>query len=280
MKTIAVTGASGKLGVWVVNELLAQGYSVIALDNKKSDKLRCRQITVDLSNLGQVIGGINGAEAIVHLAAIPSPGQFSNEFTFSNNVLSTYNVFEAASVLGIQKVVFGSSESSYGFCWAPKKFDPHYVPVDEAHPQLPQECYGLSKVVNEQTGETFNRRTGMQVAAMRYSLIATPDELKSFTARIDQPLNYKHILWSYVDIRDAVSATIAALKTDGYGAVSLNITSSDTLSDWDTERLLNEFYPEVRDRRRSFEGREALVSNEAACRLLNWKPIYSWKDSQ
>ncbi|WP_308635848.1 NAD-dependent epimerase/dehydratase family protein [Paenibacillus silvisoli] len=280
MKTIAVTGASGKLGGWVVGELLNQGYTVIALDNRRSDKLRCRQITVDLGNLGQVIGGVNGADAIIHLAAIPAPGSFPNEFVFSNNVQSTYNVLEAASVLGIRKVVHGSSESSYGFAWAPRKFDPDYFPVDEAHPQLPQECYGLSKIVNEQTGDMFHRRTGMEVAAMRYSLIATPDELRAFGERIRKPESFKKILWSYVDIRDAVSATLSALTTDGYGSVSLNITSSDTLSDWETERLLREFYPEVRDLRRSFAGREAIVSNEAACRVLNWKPEYSWQDSQ
>ncbi|WP_116189514.1 NAD-dependent epimerase/dehydratase family protein [Paenibacillus taihuensis] len=278
MKTIAVTGASGKLGSRVVEELQRQGYQVVALDNRRSDKLRCKQITVDLSQLGQVISGVNGAEGIIHLAAIPSPTGFAYEHIFANNVNSTYNVLEAASILGIKKAVIGSSESSYGFCWAPTAFDPHYLPVDEAHPQIPQECYGLSKVVNEQTAETFNRRNGMQVSSMRYSTILTSDELKSIRQSFAEPERFKRTLWSYIHVDDAVSATVAALVADGLGAVSLGITSSDTLSDWETERLLEAFYPDVRDRRKRFEGREAIVSNALAQRLLNWSPTRSWEN--
>lgn len=278
MKMIAVTGASGKLGSRVVEELQRQGCQVVALDSRRSDKLRCRQITVDLSQLGQVISGIHGADAIIHLGAIPSPTGYTFEHIFANNVTSTYNVLEAASILGIKKTVIGSSESSYGFCWAPTAFDPHYVPVDEAHPQIPQECYGLSKVVNEQTAEMFNRRDGMQVASMRYSTILTSEELRSIRQSFSEPERFKRTLWSYIHVDDAVSATVAALSAEGLGAVSLGITSSDTLSDWETERLLDAYYPEVRDRRKRFEGREAIVSNALAQRLLHWSPTRSWAD--
>ncbi|AZN42894.1 NAD-dependent epimerase/dehydratase family protein [Paenibacillus albus] len=280
MKTIAVTGASGRVGVRVAQELQQQGYEVIALDTRRSDKLRCKQVTVNLSDLGQVISGIHGADAIVHLGAIPSPTGYTYEHIFANNVNSTYNVLEAASILGIQKAVIASSESSYGFCWAPTPFDPHYLPVDEAHPQIPQECYGLSKIVNEQTAEMFHRRNGMQVVAMRYSMVTTDEDLKWHRQTFADPSRYKNILWSYIHVDDAVSATIAALTADGLGYVSLGITSSDTLSDWETERLLAEFYPEVRELRKRFEGREALVSNELAGRLLNWHPVRSWADEE
>lgn len=275
MQTIAVTGGSGKLGVWVIEELLAQGFNVISLDEKRSDKLRCKQIKVDLTDLGQVIGGIHGADAIVHLAAIPAPLGFTNDYIFANNAMSTFHVLEAASMLGIAKVVIGSSESSYGFCWAPKPFPPNYVPVDESHPQLPQECYGLSKVVGEQTGEMFNRRSGIQVMALRFSMIVTPQEYGRL--KVSEPERFKRNLWSYIDIRDATEACMASLRSDAGGYHALNITSDDTLSDWSTERLLARFYPEITDLRVSFKGREAIVSNERAKSLLNWKPKFSWE---
>ena len=69
------------------------------------------------------------------------------------NVLSTYNVLEACAVLNINKVVVASSESSYGICFASDFFAPKYLPIDEAHPQLPEDSYGLSKVVNEVTAD-------------------------------------------------------------------------------------------------------------------------------
>ncbi|MEK8130016.1 NAD(P)-dependent oxidoreductase [Paenibacillus filicis] len=279
MRTVAVTGASGKLGTEVVKGLLDQGYQVIALDERRSDQLRCKQIRVNLNDFGQVVAGLAGADAVIHLAAIPAPIDYTNSYIFSNNVLSTYHVLEAASVLGIGKVVTGSSESSYGFCWAPSPFDPHYVPVDEEHPQLPQECYGLSKVVNELTASMFHRRTGMQVMSLRFSLILAPQQYAAFEKDIRNPERHKRILWSYIDIRDAVRACIASLGDLEVRSADLNITSRDTLSDLDTEELLDRYYPEVKDRRRRFTGREAIVSTERAQRVLSWRAEHSWSDT-
>ncbi|WP_274648598.1 NAD-dependent epimerase/dehydratase family protein [Paenibacillus humicola] len=274
MQTIAVTGGSGKLGVRVVEELLNQGFRVVSLDERRSDKLNCRQIQTDLSDFGQVVSGLQGAGAVLHLAAIPAPLGYTNTHIFANNVLSTYHILEAASLLGIPKVAACSSESAYGFAWASKPFAPQYVPVDEAHPLLPQECYGLSKQAGELAGAMFHRRTGMQVIALRYSMIVAPHEYEKHA--VTDPERYTRILWSYIDIRDAAQAGIAALRFDGGGFHALNITSDDTLSDWPTERLLDRFFPELKDRRVSFEGREAVVSNNLAKQVLNWSPAYSW----
>jgi nucleoside-diphosphate-sugar epimerase len=275
MQTIAVTGGSGKLGVWVVEELIRQGYRVVSLDEKRSDQLKCKQIKVNLSDFGQVIGAMHGADAVVHLAAIPAPLGYTNDYIFANNVRSTFHVLEAASMLGIGKVVTGSSESAYGFCWAPKPFSPSYAPVDEEHPALPQECYGLSKIVGEQTGEMFHRRSGMQIFSLRFSLILTPKEYS--LSSITRPESFKRILWSYIDVRDAVQACMASLRSDAGGHRVLNITSDDTLSDRPTERLLADFYPDITDIRRKFVGREALVSNELAKSILQWTPERSWE---
>ncbi|MBB6675630.1 NAD-dependent epimerase/dehydratase family protein [Cohnella nanjingensis] len=274
MKTIAVTGGSGKLGRQVVAALLDRQYQVVSLDQRRAD-LPCRQLQVDLSDFGQVAGALQDADAVVHLAAIPSPNGFPYAAIFANNALSTYHILEAASQLGIRKVVSGSSESSYGFAWSPAPLSPDYFPIDEEHPQRPAECYGLSKVVNELTGEMFHRRTGMQVVSMRYSTIMTQQEF----ARMDavNPNRYEKSMWSYIDIRDAARATVAALEAEGLGAVSLNVTSDDTLSELDTEDLLRICYPDVQARKTRLTGRTAVVSNRLAKEKLGWQPLYSWK---
>lgn len=278
MKTIAVTGSSGKLGSKVVEKLISEGYEIIGLDERRSDMLSITQFQVDLTNMGEVVGALKGADAIIHLAAIPSPRNYTNDRVFSNNVLSTYYILEAASLLNISKVILASSESSYGFAWAPQPFEPLYFPVDEEHPQLPQESYGLSKIVNEETAAMFQRRTGIQVIGMRFSMIVTPEEYRKREEAIRDPELHKNILWSYIDIRDAVNACLAGIRTPVNEYVSVNITSSDTFSDWSTDQLLSKFYPEVERRREKFHEREALVSNELACRILNWRPEHSWVD--
>ncbi|MFC5530551.1 NAD-dependent epimerase/dehydratase family protein [Cohnella yongneupensis] len=275
MKTIAVTGGSGKLGVWVIEELQRQGYTVISLDEKRSDRLSCKQVKVELSNLGHVVSGIQGAEGVVHLAAIPAPIIYTHDYIFDNNVMATYNVLEAAALLGIKKVVIGSSESAYGFAWSPKPFAPNYLPVDEDHPLLPHECYGLSKIVGEQTGAMFHRRTGMQVMALRYSTIYTPNDYAGLS--LADAGRYKKTMWSYIDIRDAATATLASLESDAGGFHALNITADDTLSDWESARLAEQYYPETTERRGALEGRTAVVSNARAKALLGWEPKYSWQ---
>ncbi|CAM3272212.1 NAD(P)-dependent oxidoreductase [Paenibacillus lupini] len=277
MKTIVVTGGSGKLGTALIKELLQEGYTVTSLDTQRSNELKCRQIKVDLNDFGQVVSALHGADAVIHLAAIPAPLGHTYPYIFANNVVSSYHILEAASLLGIRKVVVGSSESSYGFAWAPTPFSPDYLPVDEEHPQQPQECYGLSKVVNELTASMFDRRNGMQIISLRFSMITKPEDYKHLSIR--KPEAFKNIFWSYIDIRDAVSACIASLKVEDRGAICLNITSSDTLSDLSTELLIKQFYPDVKDLRDAFPERTALVSNMEAQRVLDWKPQHSWADT-
>jgi nucleoside-diphosphate-sugar epimerase len=278
MKTIAVTGGGGKLGSQVIGKLLEQDYDVVSLDNHLSDRIRCKQIKVELNDFGQVVGALAGVDAIIHLAAIPAPVYHTPSYIYANNTVAGYHVLEAASLLGIRKVVMGSSESSYGFAWAPKPFSPDYFPLDEYHPQLPQECYGLSKVVNELTAEMFYRKNGMQVTSLRFSMITGPGDYRHFA--IADADTFKHILWSYIDIRDAVDACLAAMHSEHSGAIHLNITANDVLSDRKTEELLKTFYPDVEDLRTPFPDKKAIVSNALAQKILSWSPKHSWADTE
>ena len=275
--TVAVTGARGKLGSRLVRDLIEKGCNVVAIDQNPMDVPDCKRLQVNLSRFGEVVSALAGADAVMHMAAIPAPRGFTNEAIFANNALSTYHVMEAASLLGIKNVVSASSESSYGYAWADRPYRHHYLPVDENHPQLPQECYGLSKVVNEATGAMFHRRNGMEVASMRFSMIVTPDAYGQMKDRIHNPNTYKHILWSYIDVRDAVSACIAAMERENEEHECFNITADDTLCAWESKRLIETYYAGISDLRDRFEGRKALVSNEKAKRALGWRPIHSWE---
>jgi nucleoside-diphosphate-sugar epimerase len=103
-KKVIVTGGSGKAGRACVNDLIAHGYQVFNVDNVLPAKEVCPFIMADLSDFGQTLDALSSVDtsgktalqvfnAIVHLAAIPAPRRFSDAVTFSNNILSTYNVF-------------------------------------------------------------------------------------------------------------------------------------------------------------------------------------------
>ncbi|HAG58243.1 MAG TPA: UDP-glucose 4-epimerase, partial [Arthrobacter bacterium] len=128
---IAVTGGSGKLGRHVVRRLTEEGHQVMNLDRtgERSPGLAI----VDLRNYGQVLDVLfsldsrhSGFDAVVHLGAVPAPGLMPDAATFENNMLSTYNVFQACRRAGIKKVVYASSETVLGL---PFDVDPPYIPV-------------------------------------------------------------------------------------------------------------------------------------------------------
>lgn len=278
-KRIIVTGGSGKAGHWIVKHLLEQGYEVVNVDCRNPQVEQCRTIVADLTQLGQVVtafspycGGDRGPFAgVIHMAAIPRPFQSPNDEVFRVNALATYNVLEACAVLNIRKAVVASSESSYGICFATDFFEPRYLPVDEAHPQLPEDSYGLSKIVNEVTAAAFHRRTGMQVISFRLGNILSPEDHEKIRARFDHPEDRLRILWSYIDARDVAIACRLAIERDGLGCEPVILAADDTSSNMPSQELIRRFLPGVKEFKKPITGRETLMSNVRAKELLGWK---------
>jgi nucleoside-diphosphate-sugar epimerase len=279
MKRIAVTGGSGKLGRCVTMDLMAHGYDVTVVDGKAPEGHGVTFINAQLTDAGEAYGALKGTDAVIHLAAIPSLTTFTHGKIFANNVMSTYNVLEAAESLGMRKAVIGSSESSYGFFWAKHPFVPNYFPVDEQHPQIPQETYGLSKVLNEMTAAMFFRSSGMQIVPLRFSTIFSEQEWPGIVRdMLADPAYSTRNLYSHIDVRDAAAACRVALEADVSIPQGLNVTSDVTLSDVKTPELINRYFSTVTDIRQDLSGHSALVSNRLARETLGWAPVHSWRE--
>ena len=102
MTQIVVTGGSGKAGRAVVRDLVEHGYDVVNVDVVPAEPRDAPFLRADLTDLGETIEALRGADAVVHLAAIPAPRIRTVERTFEINILSTYNVFSAAALLGLR----------------------------------------------------------------------------------------------------------------------------------------------------------------------------------
>ena len=276
---ILVTGGSGKVGRWIVRHLIESGYEVVNVDTRRPDEALCQTIAADLTQLGQVVTAFSPFGTlsrepyvgVIHMAAIPRAHEQPNDEVFRVNALSTYNVLEACAILGIKKAVIASSESSYGLCFASDFFEPRYLPVDEDHPQLPEDSYGLSKVVNEVTAAAFHRRTGMQVVSLRIGNVLSPEDHAPVRATYSDPTKRLRNLWSYIDVRDLAAACRLSIERDGLGCVPIIVTADDTSSDLPSRELAKRYLPGVKDFRSALSGRETLLSNERARRLLGWK---------
>ncbi len=140
MSRIVVTGGSGKAGRWVVGDLRGRGHDVLNVDLVRDGSAHGLCIVTDLTDLGQCHDVIAGADAVVHLAAIPAPELRPAGETFRVNAMSTYNVFAAALAHGVRRVVWASSETVLGL-----PFDPHpplFAPIDETIEPRPESSYG------------------------------------------------------------------------------------------------------------------------------------------
>jgi nucleoside-diphosphate-sugar epimerase len=278
---VLVTGSSGRVGSATVRELLDHGYDVVGADVRRPAERpsEYRFIETDLGDVGQVAGALAGCEAVIHLGAYPAPYGHADEVVFVNNVRATFAVLQAASLLGVKKAVIASSISALGTAYAPVSFPPLYAPVDEAHPLIVKDCYGLSKEVDERTGEMFHRRTGMQVVALRFHWVALLEEAKEQAAAISADPRHQRwwrLLWGYVDLRDAATACRLGIEVEGLGFEPFNITAADTLSNTPTEELLRAMTPSV-EIRQPMPGTSSAFAIEKARRLLGWTPAHSWR---
>lgn len=275
---VVVTGASGHLGRVVVSQLLEQDVTVLGID-KRPAELPVPMILVDLCDIGQVYGALAGADAVIHLGAIPSPGGLPAETVFYNNVMGQFHVYEAASKLGIRRIVSASSVSALGFPFQHRWSEPLYFPIDELHPLLPQDPYGLSKALGEEIAAAYCRRGSGSSVSLRFSTIVNMNDIAGLVeAARNSPGDLASALWSYVDIRDAAYACLLALTAEFEGHQPLFITAADTVSPLPTDDLLDRWFPTVTRHTGDRSSRWSLLDGTRAAQLIGYHPRYCWSD--
>jgi nucleoside-diphosphate-sugar epimerase len=271
---VVVTGASGKAGRAVVRGLLEREYEVLAVDVVSPAGSAAASLLADLTDFGQTLECLAGADAVVHLAAIPASRIHTEETTFRTNILSTYNVFEAARLLGLGRVVWASSETILGLPF--EREQPEYAPIDEEHPVYPESSYALSKLLSEEIGRQLHRWTGTPYVALRFSNIMEPDDYPQFPSVWDDPRIRRWNLWGYVDARDVAQSCRLALDAD-VGAEHFIVAAADTVMNRPSRELMAEVYPSVPYRPTAGDF-DTLLSIEKARRLLGYEPRWSWRE--
>jgi nucleoside-diphosphate-sugar epimerase len=228
----------------------------------------------DLTDPGQALELIAGAEAVVHLAAIPAPGIRSEAETFRINTLSTYNVFAAAVAAGVDRVVWASSETVLGL---PFDTPPLFAPVDETIEPRPESSYALSKLIGEEMAAQFHRRSGIPFLGLRFSNIMEPHDYEAFPGYWGNPALRKWNLWGYVDVRDVAQSIRLGLEGKLEDAEICIVAAADTVMTRPSAELMAEVYPDV-PLRRPVEGRETLLAIDRARQLLGYEPEHTWQD--
>ncbi|MDT0682639.1 NAD(P)-dependent oxidoreductase [Roseicyclus sp. F158] len=289
---IFFTGGSGKAGRHAIPVLKAAGHTIVNADRAPLGLDGVDDLNVDLTDGGQVwnaltmignLGELDGEapprfDAVVHFAATPRILIEPDDATYRNNVLSTYNVIEAAVKLGIPKVIFASSETTYGICFARGEMKPDYVPVDEDHPTVPHDSYGMSKVTGEVIGRSFQARSGTDIYGLRINNVIEPHEYeRDFPAYVEDPDLRRRNIFAYIDARDLGHAVERCLQTDGLGYRVFNIANADPSVDLTSAEIAERWYGGVPMRREMGE-RETFYDITRAREELGFEPKYDWRE--
>eukprot|EP00752_Nemacystus_decipiens_P019574 g17630.t1 len=289
---ILFTGGTGKAGRHAIPYLLEQGHRVLNVDKIPLDHPGVDNRLADITDAGQMFDvmssyagfdemepgtGVPKFDAVVHFAAVPRMLLTADSECYRVNTIGTYSVIDAAVKLGIKKVIFASSETTYGVCFADGERKPGYLPLDEDHPVVPEDSYAMSKVVNEVTARSFQKRTGIDIYGLRINNVIEPHEYEqNFPAYLADPKLRLRNFFAYIDARDLGHMVDRCLAIDGLGFEIFNVSNDDHSVAASSQELIDTYYEGVEIR--EVGAQETFYSNAKAKRLLGYEPKHTWRD--
>jgi nucleoside-diphosphate-sugar epimerase len=290
---VVITGANGRAGGYAISEFLEHGYEVTATIHRNlsqelamratpppgrpAEEAPIRFLRADMGDYGQTVSALRGADAVVHLAAIPHPRTDPPHVVFETNVMSMWNVLQAAEVLGIKKLVLASSVNAIGAIFSSKRVPPLHFPIDEEHPTRAEDPYALSKWIGEQIADGFARKRSVQIASFRLHWMAAPEALEKLRENpLSDPEPRSKDFWGYVDQRDCAGAYRLAIEAEWEGHEAFFINAGDTSLSIPTKQALEQCYPDVPLKRELGEY-EMVIDCSKAKRFFGWEPKYGWR---
>ena len=164
MQKILITGAAGDVGARLT-ELLRDTYRLRLSDIKIPAALRADAdfVAADLADRAAVERAAAGVDGIVHLGGYSVEGPW--ETILNSNIIGCHNLFEAARLAKVPRVVFASSNHAVGFY--PRR---RRIGVDV--PVRPDSRYGVSKAFGEAVGALYAYKHGLRVTCLRIGNVA------------------------------------------------------------------------------------------------------------
>lgn len=279
IRRVLVTGAEGNIGSAVCEHLTSLGLSVtgFSLASVGEPPTIAAETVIhgDTRSEDEVAEAMADVDAVVHLAALPSPHLASWPTVFATNVVSTFTVLAAAGGRKLRRAVIASSINAYGGPFNSHRVLPAYYPLDEQLPADLDDPYSLSKSIDEQTARMAWRHWGIDVVALRFPYVAPAHKIADHGRELtDDPASGVREGWSYLDVRDAARVVELSLTKQISGAVPIFVAAETTAVPYATDELLDRFAPAV-PRTRSFPGREVPIDLTRARSLLGFRAAHS-----
>lgn len=272
-----VTGAAGRIGRAMLELLADRGVPVNALVLEDPGDLPAELVVTGDARDPQVVqAALAGADAVIHLAAIPTPMHDPAAEVFAVNTQATFTVLEEAGLAGIRQVALASTICVTGLVFPSRPLQAPYVPIDIDMPSQAEDPYALSKQADELTAAMMARRHGMGVVALRLPYVGgIDDRLREYTEELaTDPGLHAGSLWAYLDSRDAARAFELALRAGVPGTSAVvYVAAPTTMAAQPTEELVRRYHPDA-ELRAPLPGRTVPVDLGPARSLLGFEAEY------
>ena len=302
---VLVTGGAGYIGSHVVLALCEEGNNVVVLDdlstgNRESVDKRALFIQGSTLNQDDLSKGLNGVDAVVHLAAFKAAGEsmiYPEKYSH-NNITGTITLLNAMVNHTVNKFIFSSTAAVYGY--------PQYLPLDENHPLEPINYYGFTKLEIERILKWYGELKGLRFAALRYFNAAGYDPQGRITSLENNPANLIPTVMEvasnrrekmevfgddfdtadgtgvrdYIHVTDLAFAHVKAIEYLNENAnLTVNLATGESHSVFDVINLAKEISEQdipfdIVDRRPG-DPAELYAGTNQAFESLNWEAEYS-----
>ncbi|UCC69682.1 MAG: NAD(P)-dependent oxidoreductase [Armatimonadota bacterium] len=292
-----VTGASGRLGRYVVAELESAGHELVLMSRTRPEAADrwpwVEGSIVDSEACMRATGG--GVEAVQHVAATPYPTDHPEtrqraeergvpfDETMRTNIMGTYYLLQAAVARKINIFVMTGSNCAlgHGFRISGREFPLRYLPVDEAHLSEVEDSYSYSKLVGEELLAMYTRAYGIRTHVLRSAGICNAERREGIASNASPARAWDPWLWAWIGSEDIAAAhrllMEKAEEIEPDGVYFCN--GDDTTALEPTRELIARFKPELADSSSDEGGHWSLLSNKKLRETLGWEPRTSWRDS-
>ena len=240
---VLITGGAGHVGKPICEQFVLNGWDVQVIDTAPDPQVDgVSYAHCDIRDFAAVARQVEGCDAIVHLAAIPSTMTHPEASLFRINVAGAYNVFEAAERAGVKRIAQASSINAVGGYWGcdDRQFD--YFPLDENHPPHTTDAYSFSKQLVEEIAAYYQRRSGIDSISFRMpavwsdASIAKGELRESLLQRrqlldefLTKPLAARRKRLAEARVR---ALELRARRVQEYDAISAGAFDRDAIDDW------------------------------------------------
>jgi len=291
---VLITGASGRLGEYVIRDL-QDDYELVLFSRRQPPEEfgDLPWIEGDLNSFADCQRAVAGVDAVQHLGAQPWPVDHPNmrdraaeqgipfDATFKTNMLGTYYLMQAAVEEGVQTVVMAGSNCAlgHGFRISDTPFPIEALPIDETHPCYPEDSYSYSKRAGEDLLASYTRAYGIRTYVTRIAGICPPERRQTMADNVKAASGWSDWMWCWVGSEDVASAhrllMEAAADLPLHDVYYLNADDTTLLEP--SRQVVEQFKPELAELARNMSGHESFINCNKLKNTVGWQHKTSWR---